>query len=168
MVACSAFVLNNFKKKRVWKIFKGLLLTLMHYAPRTQIRRISCYTKLLIVLEGFCKDLVSVRTSKDIRSKKNVIRSNGSGYPFGKEMSSLPTTRAIRLRKIVIRLNGSGYPFKSISRARSRLLGAFISHISPWSQPFPLSRNIFHAFFVISNQSKAMVIRHTLSHRSAI
>ena len=71
----------------------------------------------------------------------------------------------------------SAIPFsKTMGIARSRLLGASISHISPWSQPFPtknylqkqLSRNIFHVFSVIFNQSRAMIIRHTLSYRSGI
>jgi len=90
----------------------------MHCATRTQIPRISCYTKLMIVIKVFSKDLVSVRTarvihskkkchpcrtSKAIRSRKIVILSNGSGCPF---------------EKIVIRSNGSSYPFKTIvSRA---------------------------------------------------
>ena len=57
---------------------KGLLPTLMHCAPRTQIPRISRFMKLLIVVKGFSKDIG--------------IRSNGSGY---------------LLEKVVIRSNGS-------------------------------------------------------------
>ena len=106
---------------------KGPLPTLMHCAPRTQFSRISCNTKLLIVVKGFFKDLISVQTAQTIRSRKIAIRSNGSGYPLEKEMSSLRTTQAIRLNgsgypleKNVIRWNSSGYPFKTIvSRATS-------------------------------------------------
>ena len=47
-----------------------------------------------MVVKGFSKDLVLVRTAQSIRSKKIVIRSKGSGYPFEKEMSSLRTTQA--------------------------------------------------------------------------
>ena len=50
--------------------FKGLLPTLMHCAPRTQIPRISCYRKLVIVVIGLFQ--------------KFSIGSNGSGYPFEK------------------------------------------------------------------------------------
>ena len=104
---------------------EGPLPTLMHCSPRTYIPRISCYTKLQIVVKGFSKDSVSVRTAQAIRLKQIAIRANGSGYPFEEEMSSLRTTQAIRLRKIVIRSNGSGirsnglsYLFKTIiSRA---------------------------------------------------
>ena len=104
---------------------KGPLLTLMHCAPRTQIPRISCYTKLLIVVKGFSKHVISVQTAQATRSRKIAIRSNGSGYPFEKEMSSLRTTQAIRsngsgcpLEKNDIRWNSSGYPFeKIVSRA---------------------------------------------------
>ena len=97
---------------------KGPLLTLMHCAPRTQIPRISCYKKLLIVVKGFSKDVISVQTAQAIRSRKITIRSNGSGYPFEKEMSSLRTARAARWKKNDIRWNSSGYPFeKIVSRA---------------------------------------------------
>ena len=65
----------------------------MQCAPRTQIPRISWYTKLLIVV----KDLVPVRTAVAIHSKKKL---------------SLRTTQATRSRKIAIRSNGSGYPFE--------------------------------------------------------
>ena len=58
--------------------------TLIHCALRTQIPRISCYTKLLIVVKGFSKDLVLVRTVQAIRSKK---------------MSSVRTALAIRWKK---------------------------------------------------------------------
>ena len=97
-----AYLAQNLKKVIISSNFslkllqtgKGPLPTLMHCALRTQIRRISCYTKLLIVVKGFSKDLVLVRTAQAIHSKKIVIRSNGSGYPFEKEMSSLRTTQA--------------------------------------------------------------------------
>ena len=58
----------------------GPLQTLMHFAPRTQIPRISCYTKLPMVVKTFSTDLVSVRTTQSVRMEKIVIRSNGSGY----------------------------------------------------------------------------------------
>ena len=41
----------------------------MHCALRAQIWRISCYTKLLIVVTGFSKDLVLVPTALVIRLK---------------------------------------------------------------------------------------------------
>ena len=85
-------------------------------------------TKLLTLVKGFSKDLVSVRTAQAIRCKKIVIHLNGTGYPFEKGISSLGTT--IHSRKIVIRSrsngsgcplekchlssNGSSYPFKTI------------------------------------------------------
>ena len=56
----------------------------MHCALRTQIWRISCYTKLLILVKGFSKDLAWVRTAQAIRSKK---------------MLSVRTALAIRLKK---------------------------------------------------------------------
>ena len=55
--------------------------------------------QLLVVVKGFSKDLVLVRTAQAIRSRKIVIRLNGSGYP---------------LEKIVIRSDGSGYPFERL------------------------------------------------------
>ena len=98
-----------------------------------------------IVVKGFFRDLLSLRTAQAIRSKKIDIRSNSSGYPFKKNgtrsnysgyplettvvrskglgylfknLSSVRTTGAIRSRKIVIRSNGSRYPFQTIvSRA---------------------------------------------------
>ena len=84
----------------------------MRCAPRTQIPRISCYTKSLTVVKGFSKDLVSVRTPQ-------AIRSNGSGYPLEKKTQSIPSKvferhRLIRLRRIVIRSNSSGYPLEKI------------------------------------------------------
>ena len=90
----------------------------MRCAPRRQIPQISCYTKLLTVVKGFSKDLVSVRTSQAIRWKKIVIRLNGSGNPFEKEMLSLRMTQVILLRKPVIRSNGSGYPLEKLSSVR--------------------------------------------------
>ena len=96
----------------------------MHCPPRTYILRISCYTKLQIVVKGFSKDSVSVRTAQAIRSKQIAIRANGSGYPFEKEMSSLRTTQAIRLRKNVIRSYGSGIR----SNGLSYLFKTIISH----------------------------------------
>ena len=45
-------------------------------------------------MKGFSKDLVLVRTAQAIRSKKIVIRSNGSRYPFEKKMSSPRLTQA--------------------------------------------------------------------------
>ena len=54
---------------------EGTLPALMHCAPRTYIPRISCYTKLQIVVKGFSKDSVSARTTQAIRLRKIVIRS---------------------------------------------------------------------------------------------
>ena len=65
---------------QVARLIKGPLPALMHCAPRTQIPRISCYTKLLIVVKSFPKDLVIVRTTQSVRLKKIVIHSNGKGY----------------------------------------------------------------------------------------
>ena len=83
---------------------KGPLPTSMHCAPRTQFPRISRFLKLLIVVKGFSKDLVSGRTALAIRSKKNVI---------------LRTTQAIHPRKIAIRSKGSAYPSEKIVIRRS-------------------------------------------------
>ena len=52
-------------------------------------------------LKGFSKHLLSVRTAQAIRSKKIVIRSSGSGYPFEKEMSSVRTARVIHLKQLL-------------------------------------------------------------------
>ena len=76
------------------KFLKGPLSTLINCALPKQIWRILCYTKLLIAVKGFSKDLVLVRTAQTIRSEKMFIRSNASGYPFEKEMSSLRRTQA--------------------------------------------------------------------------
>ena len=83
---------------------KGPLPTLMHCAPRTQFPRISRFLKLLVVVRGFSKDLVSGRTALAIRSKKIVI---------------LRTTQAIHPRKIAIRSKGSAYPSEKIVIRRS-------------------------------------------------
>ena len=76
----------------------------MHCAPQTQFPRISRFLKLLIVVKGFSKDLVSGRTALAIRSKKIVI---------------LRTTQAIHPRKIAIRSKGSAYPSGKIVIRRS-------------------------------------------------
>ena len=55
-VKVKVVVVLSFNKNNI----KGQLPTLMHYMPRTEIREISCYTKLLMVVKGFSKDLVSV------------------------------------------------------------------------------------------------------------
>ena len=57
------------------------------------------------------KRLSSVRTTRAIRLKKVVIRSNGLGYPF---------------EKFVIRSNGSGYPFRK----------EFVDRSSDWTYLF--------------------------------
>ena len=85
----------------------------MHCATRTQISRISCYTKLLIVVKGFSKDLVSIRTARVIRSKNKChpfecprlsVRKNH--HPFERlalsvreKLSSFRTPRAVRSKK---------------------------------------------------------------------
>ena len=74
----------------------------MHCAPQTQFPRISRFLKLLIVVKGFSKDLVSGRTALAIRSKKIVI---------------LRTTQAIHPRKIAIRSKGLAYPSEKLSSA---------------------------------------------------
>ena len=76
----------------------------------TQILWISYNTKLLIVEKGlyFCRDLVSVPTAQAIRSKKIVIISIGSSYPFEKEMLSVRITQAICSINIAICSNSSG------------------------------------------------------------
>ena len=86
---------------------KGPLPTLMHCEPRTQFPRISRFLKLLIVVKGFSKDLVSGRTALAIRSKKIVIlRTTQAIHPKG---SAYPS------EKIVIRRsNGSGYPLEKV------------------------------------------------------
>ena len=59
---------------------KSPLPTLMHCAPQTQILRILCYTKLLMVMKGFSKDLVLGQMAQAIHSKKIVICSNSLDY----------------------------------------------------------------------------------------
>ena len=53
-----------------------------------------------IVVKGFFRDLVSLRTAQAIRSKKIDIRSNSSGYPFKKKMAPVRTTQAIRWKQL--------------------------------------------------------------------
>ena len=71
-------------------------------------------------------DWHAVRTPRANRSKKFIIRSNGSSYAFDKthqpferlelsvreNSSAVQTVRAIRSRKFISRSNGSSYPFK--------------------------------------------------------
>ena len=92
---------------------KRAIANLMHCAPRKQIPRISCYTKLLIVVQ----DLVSVRTALVIHWKKNC-------NPF-------EWLRAIRSRKIAIRSNGSGYPFEKNCHPFERLGLSFGKNCHP-------------------------------------
>ena len=77
---------------------------------------ISCYGEIVDSYKKayFDKDSVSTREAPAIRSKKNVICSNGSDYPFEKEMSSVWTARGICWKQIVIRSIVSGFPFKKI------------------------------------------------------
>ena len=95
----------------------------MHCAPRRQIPRISCYTKLLIVVKGFSKDLVSVRTAQAIRSKKDCHPFERLWLSVWKRNVTPGTTQAIRFRKIVIRSirsNDSNYPLeKEMSSLRT-------------------------------------------------
>ena len=63
--------------KRSARVFKGPLPTFIHCTPRTR------YTKLpRMVVKGFSKDLISVRSGYPL--KKIFIRSKGSGncHPF--------------------------------------------------------------------------------------
>ena len=71
----------------------------MHCATRTQIPRISCYTKLLIVVKGFSKDLVSVRTATAIRSKKKCHPFECLMLSVREKLSSFRTPRAVRSKK---------------------------------------------------------------------
>ena len=71
----------------------------MHCATRTQIPRISCYTKLLIVVKGFSKDLVSVRTARAIRSKKKCHPFECLMLSVREKLSSFRTPRAVRSKK---------------------------------------------------------------------
>ena len=85
----------------------------MHCATRTQISRISCYTKLLIVVKGFSKDLVFIRTARVIRSKNKChpfecprlsVRKNHHpferlGLSVREKLSSFRTPRAVRSKK---------------------------------------------------------------------
>ena len=71
----------------------------MHCATRTQIPRISCYTKLLVVVKGFSKDLVSVRTATAIRSKKNCHPFECLMLSVREKLSSFRTPRAVRSKK---------------------------------------------------------------------
>ena len=83
----------------------------MHCALQTQIQRISCYTKLLVVVIGLYLQRSGIRLkgfSYQFETnchpferlwpsiqKRNVVRLRGSAYPFEKEMSSLQMTQAI-------------------------------------------------------------------------
>ena len=71
----------------------------MYCATRTQIPRISCYTKLLIVVKGFSKDLVSVRTARAIRSKKKCHPFECLMLSVREKLSSFRTPRAVRSKK---------------------------------------------------------------------
>ena len=71
----------------------------MHCATRTQIPRISCHTKLLIVVKGFSKDLVSVRTATAIRSKKKCHPFECLMLSVREKLSSFRTPRAVRSKK---------------------------------------------------------------------
>ena len=71
----------------------------MHCATRTQIPRISCYTKLLVVVKGFSKDLVSVRTATAIRSKKKCHPFECLMLSVREKLSSFRTPRAVRSKK---------------------------------------------------------------------
>ena len=94
--------------KRSARVFKGPLPTFMHCTPPTQVSEISCYTKLpRIVVKGFSKDLISVRSGYPL--EKIVIRSKGSGncHPFERlglsvwrKLSSVRTARAILSKQL--------------------------------------------------------------------
>ena len=85
-------------------------------------------TKLLTVVKGFSKDLVSVRTVQAIRWKKNChpfkrhwlsVRNRNfippNDYPFEKiVIRSRSNGSGCPVEKIVIRSNGSSYLFKTI------------------------------------------------------
>ena len=71
----------------------------MHCATRTQIPQISCYTKLLVVVKGFSKDLVSVRTATAIRSKKKCHPFECLMLSVREKLSSFRTPRAVRSKK---------------------------------------------------------------------
>ena len=71
----------------------------MHCATRTQIPRISCHTKLLIVVKGFSKDLVSVRTARAIRSKKKCHPFECLMLSVREKLSSFRTPRAVHSKK---------------------------------------------------------------------
>ena len=93
----------------------------MHYAPRTQILRVSCYMNLLIVWKAFLEKMSSVRTALANRSKKKI--------------SSLQTTQAIHLRKIVFRSNTLGYPLdKEISSLRMTQANPFEKNCHPFER----------------------------------
>ena len=85
--------------------------TLMHCAPRRQIPRISCYTKLPIVVKGFFKDF----------NERFGIRSNGSGYPFEKNCHLFERPCLSVRKRNVIPSNDSGYPFQKNCHPFERL-----------------------------------------------
>ena len=80
-------------------------------------------------------DWHAVRTPRANRSKKFIIRSNGSSYAFDKthqpferlelsvreNSSAVWTARAIRSRKFISRSSGSSYPFEKIYQPFERL-----------------------------------------------
>ena len=103
-----------------WKKLSSKRLELsMHWTPRTKIQRISCYTKLLVVVKGLVFQRFGIRSNGSDHPleknchpfwrlcvsvrKRNAIPSNDSGYPF---------------QKIVSHSISSSFPFKTIvSRA---------------------------------------------------
>ena len=88
-----------------------------HCATLTQIQRISGYTKLLIVVKGFSKDLVSVRTAKAVRSKKKCHPFECLRLYVREKLSSFRTPRAVRSKKSSSVRTGRAIRSKQLSAA---------------------------------------------------
>ena len=110
-----------------------------HLWPLRQKRseRLAVFTRIAVHQPFIAvrTDWHAVRTPRANRSKKFIIRSNGSSYAFDKthqpferlelsvreNSSAVWTARAIRLRKFISRSNGSSYPFEKIHQPFERL-----------------------------------------------
>ena len=63
-----------------------------------------------VSLSSYFKDLVSARTAPAMRSKQIVNEERSVKYPLEKKLSAaVRTARSIRSKKLVIRLNGSSF-----------------------------------------------------------
>ena len=115
---------------------------MIHYALRTQIPRISCYTKLLVVVKGFRYRLISntwypfellrLSVRKNCHLKRNAVRSKDPGYLFAKNCHAFERLGLYVGKNCHPPFERSGYPFKELSSVstariiRSKILSAVI------------------------------------------